>query len=117
LDSTKKEVDRFIEASLINNYKTIDSIESEIKNIPSKIDVKRIYSENETKLKEIIASKNYEEGLRVCNLKGQVINGLGNTLIANYKEMSLKRVSNSEGSQELIRTKYFKELMIEIENN
>jgi len=110
LDLTKKLIDRRIIGCLVEDYSSLNSIEEQIKNIPNQIDVASIYSENKTRLKKFLFDQNYSQVLGFCNLKGQIVDGLGNRmLMSNYKNMALKRISQSNELQEFLRDNIFSE--------
>lgn len=111
LDLTKKLIDRKIMGCLVENYSSVSSIELQVRNIPNQIDVSGIYADSKTRLKEYLLDKNYFKVLGFCNLKGQIINGLGNKLLMqNYKNLALKRISQSDELQESLRKNYFSEI-------
>lgn len=113
LESTKKIVDRYIEGSLVENTKSLDSIIDEVEKISLGIDIRELFFENKKALEDVIESRDYFKALKICNLKGQIINGLGNkSLMPKYRDIALKRVAIDEGLQDLIRMKYFSEITI-----
>lgn len=114
LDLTKKLVDRKIMGSLVEDYSSLDLINAQVKSIPDQIDVSSIFSENKEKFKNYLDNHDYTRALRFCNLKGQIINGLGNKLLmSDYKNMALRRIAQNNELQTIIRQEYFSELPIE----
>lgn len=80
--------------------------------IPTKINVDQIYSEVSEKITHLLNQKDYEQLLQVCNLKGEILNGLGNTLLDNnYTERAIKRIQFDGSLRDTLKNKYFKNLV------
>lgn len=117
LAQTKLEVDVLIKGSLINKYESINSIQNEVDCISSNIDVDKIYKEIDNKFIKVLKEDEYNELIKICNLKGKVLNGLGNKLLfVNYKNHALKKISNDESLQVALRYNYFCNLTAEKQN-
>ncbi|MCK1158677.1 hypothetical protein [Streptococcus uberis] len=64
-------------------------------------------------LEKIISDKNYEELLKVCNLKKEISRGLANDLLdKNYEEKAKQRIMNDEELKCYLREKYFSFLFV-----
>lgn len=117
LDLTKKLVDRKITGCLVENYSSLDLIETQVENIPDQVDVSTIFSENKLKLESYLLDRNYSKALGFCNLKGQIVDALGNkVLMPDYRNMALRRIAQSNELQIIIRENYFSEIPIEKED-
>ncbi|WEG73490.1 AAA family ATPase [Vagococcus intermedius] len=112
LSMAKNHIDTLIEGSLVENFTSKDGISNHISMIPTKINVDQIYNEISEKITHLLNQKDYEQLLQVCNLKGEILNGLGNTLLdSNYAERAIKRIQLDGSLRDTLKSKYFKNLI------
>ncbi|MFS9131164.1 DUF4435 domain-containing protein [Streptococcus australis] len=115
----KKKLDEFMESHFIEKSKptkhdaqefleglvTRFNVTSTVKNITSIVD-------------ESIFSSDFASILKVCNLKNEIINQLGDDLITrDFKNKSINRITINPELQKLLRNKYFGELVTLLNNN
>ena len=115
----KKKLDEFMESHFIEKSKptkhdaqefleglvTRFNVTSTVKNITSIVD-------------ESIVSSDFASILKICNLKNEIINQLGDDLITrDFKNKSINRITINPELQNLLRNKYFGELVTLLNNN
>lgn len=118
-NALKKKLDEFMESHFIEKSKptkhdaqefleglvTRFNVTSTVKNITSIVD-------------ESIFSSDFASILKVCNLKNEIINQLGDDLITrDFKNKSINRITINPELQKLLRNKYFGELVTLLNNN
>ena len=97
---TKHDAQEFLEG-LVTRF----NVTSTVKNITSIVD-------------ESIFSSDFASILKVCNLKNEIINQLGDDLITrDFKNKSINRITINPELQKLLRNKYFGELVTLLNNN
>lgn len=112
LSLTKEKVDMLIKRSLINNIQSKESIKEEVENISGNIDVEDIYQSNSKNVNQIIEKGTYKDLIKVCNLKGEILNDLGNKyLFPKYKEYAIKKISIDNELQKKLVKRYFSGFM------
>ena len=115
----KKKLDEFMESHFIEKSKptkhdaqefleglvTRFNVTSTVKNITSIVDESKF-------------SSDFASILKVCNLKNEIINQLGDDLITrDFKNKSINRITINPELQKLLRNKYFGELVTLLNNN
>lgn len=112
LDYVKKNADSFTFKEKIVKYSKLDDIKEGLKKI-SEYNVDIVYESKKMELEKIISDKNYEELLKVCNLKKEISRGLANDLLdKNYEEKAKQRIMNDEELKCYLREKYFSFLFV-----
>ena len=77
------------------------------------IDIDKLWQENESKLLSIISNREYDEALKICCLEhGEIISGLGNTIIPDYAAIALGVLRENDNLAIAIRKKYFPNISI-----
>lgn len=107
LTATKNAVDEYVQKEKIQKYDSLESIKDSIKHI-SEYDVDNKHDEFLKKTNEVIDEKDYNELLRICNLKYEVSNGIANTCLdSDYTDKAIQQIMiNGELQRELCK-KYF----------
>lgn len=111
----KTQVDEKLRNAIIDDKhnKTKEDIKTNFSHIIEMIDIDKLWQENESKLTSIISNRNYDEALRICCLEhGEIISGLGNTVIPDYAAIALGVLRENEKLAVAIRKKYFPDISI-----
>ena len=106
----KTQVDEKLRNAIIDDKhnKTKEDIETNFAHIIEMIDIDKMWKENEDKLTSIISNRNYDEALRICCLEhGEIISGLGNTIIPDYAAIALGVLRENDKLAIAIKEKYF----------
>lgn len=114
----KKRLDEFMEGHLIETREpTEDDALAFLENLSEKFDI-TVTLGNITKIVEdSIASSDFSAILKICNLKNEIINHRGNTIIVpNFKDKALKRIALDNNLSKELRHKYFEELEAKLLN-
>lgn len=99
----RSKCNKIFENRRIENFKSISEIENSKNEIFSEIDLKKFQNELETELEKIISENNYEEMLRVCSLKNEIIRTprVGGIIDREYKEYPMKCLNVIKRNKEL----------------
>lgn len=111
----KTQIDEILQHSVIDDKtnKTKEAMKANLETIIKKIDVDRLWQEYESNLTDIISHNKYEEALRICCLEhGEIISGLGNKIIPNYRSIALGVLRDNTQLAKAIRDKYFGDSVI-----
>lgn len=109
----KKKLDEFMEGNLINNNEpTRDDAEIFLEGLSTEFDLTSKL-ENITKIVEdSLDASDFSSILKICNLKKEIINQLGNTVVTrDFKNKALSTIATDSELQNILRTKYFSELV------
>ena len=88
-------------------YKKVKDIAENLAKI-AEYDVKRIYTEKVKEIEAIVAANNYEDLLRICNLKAEISKGLADRkLDGNYIVKAIQQIQTNEELKATMRKKYF----------
>lgn len=107
LNYVKKNADSFAFKEKVESYSNLDDIKDSLKKV-SKYNVDIIYNNKKLELEKIISEKNYQELLKICNLKKEISKGLANDLLdKNYEEKAKQRIISDEQLKSYLIEKYF----------
>ena len=109
----KKKLDEFMEGNLINNNEpTRDDAEIFLEGLSTEFDLTSKLG-NITKLVEdSLDASDFSSILKICNLKKEITNQLGNTVVTrDFKNKALSKIATDSELQNILRTKYFSELV------
>lgn len=107
LNNTALNVNEFLSKEKIQNHKNIESIAENLAKI-AEYNVERIYTEKVKEIEAIVAANNYEDLLRICNLKAEISKGLANRkLDGNYIVKAIQQIQTNEELKATMRKKYF----------
>ena len=71
-------------------------------------DVKMVYSEKIEQIQTIVQKKDYEQLLKVCNLKAEITRGLANRMLdSDYVIKATQQIQANAELKELLRKEYF----------
>ena len=102
-----------MEGNLIkNNEPTKDDAEAFLESLSKEFDL-TLKLGNITKIVEYsLDASDFSSILKICNLKKEIINQLGNTVITrDFKNKALNKIATDSELQNILRTKYFSELV------
>lgn len=109
--AVKKEIDGELESYRVQNDKSIESIKMEMSELSDKLaDINAIASKISSSLDNALQSQNYDDLLILCNLKKEVLNGLGNSLDHDYAKKAKHALANDLELQKQIKAKFFKDI-------
>lgn len=111
----KTQVDEKFRNAIIDDKhnKTKEDIKTNFSHIIEMIDIDKLWQENESKLLSIISNREYDEALKICCLEhGEIISGLGNTIIPDYAAIALGVLRENDNLAIAIRKKYFPNISI-----
>lgn len=111
----KTQVDEALKNVVIDDKtnKTKEDIKNNYLAIVQKIDIDKLWLDNESKVTSIINNRNYDEALKICCLAhGEVLSGLGNIIIPDYAAIALGVLRNNTQLAMKIRNKHFSEINI-----
>ena len=109
----KKKLDEFMEGNLVkNNEPTKDDAQAFLESLSKEFDL-TLKLGNITKIVEYsLDASDFSSILKICNLKKEIINQLGNTVITrDFKNKALSKIATDSELQNILRTKYFSELV------
>lgn len=109
----KKKLDEFMEGNLIkNNEPTEDDAKTFLDSLSKEFDL-TLKLGNITKIVEdALGASDFSSILKICNLKKEIINQLGDIVITrDFKNKALSRIATDSELQNILRTKYFSELV------
>ncbi|MBJ8326382.1 DUF4435 domain-containing protein [Streptococcus pacificus] len=114
----KKQVDDYIQNTFIQNKEPSKSdILEFFDSLKTNFNTDSKYQKIIDKIEKALETSNYHSILKICNLKGQVLNGLGDKLLENnYQLKALKRIELDNSLREKMREKYFATLIGKVNN-
>ena len=80
----------------------------------SEIDIDEKINKLENKISKIVKDKNYEEALKVSNLKYLFKSKTKELFDLNYEKICLNKIKDSKDLRKKLRNKYFSELSSEL---
>lgn len=115
----KKKLDEFMEGHFIEKNKpTKHDAQKFLKGLVTRFDVTSTVETITSIVEEALVSSNFSSILKICNLKKEIINQLGDTVITrNFKNKALSSIATDSELQNLLRNKYFSELVTLLNNN
>lgn len=115
----KKKLDEFMEGHFIEKNKpTKHDAQKFLKGLVTRFDVTSKVETITSIVEEALVSSNFSSILKICNLKKEIINQLGDTVITrNFKNKALSSIATDSELQNLLRNKYFSELVTLLNNN
>lgn len=110
--AVKKEIDGELENYRIQDDKSIENIKAEMLGLSEKLaDIDAIAEKISGSLESALEAKDYDTLLILCNLKGEILNGLGNTnLDHDYAKKAKHALANDLKLQNQIKAKFFKDI-------
>lgn len=114
----KKRVDEFLEGNCIQNNKpSKEDVEEFLKNLVNEFDTSSTVDNITSIVEASLDSSDFSAILKICNLKNEIINHRGNTIIVpNFKDKALKRIALDNNLSKELRHKYFEELEAKLLN-
>lgn len=114
----KKKLDEFMEGHFIEKNKpTKHDAQKFLKGLVTRFDVTSTVGTITSIVEEALVSSNFSSILKICNLKKEIINQLGDTVITrNFKNKALSSIATDSELQNLLRNKYFSELVTLLNN-
>ena len=109
----KKKLDEFMEGHFIEKNKpTKHDAQKFLEGLVTRFDVSSTVETITSIVEEALVSSNFSSILKICNLKKEIINQLGDTVITrNFKNKALSRIATDSELQNILRTSYFSELV------
>lgn len=103
-------VENKFKSQIVNDkiIKSKDDFCLEVKRIFENIDAESIWGECEGLIDDVLSKNDYQAALRYCCLQhNEVLNGIANRYIHNYRELALSVLGNDTEFAESIKKKYF----------
>ena len=109
----KKKLDEFMEGNLINNNEpTRDDAEIFLEGLSTEFDLTSKLGNITKIVEDSLDASDFSSILKICNLKKEITNQLGNTVVTrDFKNKALSKIATDSELQNLLRTKYFSELV------
>lgn len=109
----KKKLDEFMEGNLINNNEpTRDDAEIFLEGLSTEFDLTSKLGNITKIVEDSLDASDFSSILKICNLKKEIINQLGNTVVTrDFKNKALSTIATDSELQNILRTKYFSELV------
>lgn len=109
----KKKLDEFMEGNLINNNEpTRDDAEIFLEGLSTEFDLTSKLGNITKIVEDSLDASDFSSILKICNLKKEIINQLGNTVVTrDFKNKALSKIATDSELQNILRTKYFSELV------
>ena len=115
----KKRLDEFMESHFIEKSEPNEhDAHVFLDSIASEFDVASTFNKINSIVVESLASYDFSRILKICNLKKEIIDYRGNTVITpKFKEKALSRITLKSDLQKKLRHKYFEELEAKLLNH
>ena len=115
----KKRLDEFMESHFIEKSEPNEhDAHVFLDSIASEFDVASTFNKINSIVVESLASSDFSGILKICNLKKEIIDYRGNTVITpKFKEKALSRITLKSDLQKKLRHKYFEELEAKLLNH
>lgn len=115
----KKRLDEFMESHFIEKSEPNEhDAHVFLDSIASEFDVASTFNKINSIVVESLASSDFSRILKICNLKKEIIDYRGNTVITpKFKEKALSRITLKSDLQKKLRHKYFEELEAKLLNH
>ena len=109
----KKKLDEFMEGNLINNNEpTRDDAEIFLEGLSTEFDLTSKLGNITKIVEDSLDASDFSSILKICNLKKEITNQLGNTVVTrDFKNKALSKIATDSELQNILRTKYFSELV------
>ena len=114
----KKRLDEFMESHFIEKSEPNEhDAHVFLDSLASEFDVDSTFNKINSIVVESLASSDFSRILKICNLKKEIIDYRGNTVITSkFKEKALSRITLDSDLQKELRHKYFEELEAKLLN-
>ena len=107
LYNTMLDTNEFLTKEKIQQCGSVEEIEENLLKISHR-DVKMVYSEKIEQIQTIVQKKDYEQLLKVCNLKAEITRGLANRMLdSDYVIKATQQIQANAELKELLRKEYF----------
>ena len=115
----KKRLDEFMESHFIEKSEPNEhDAHVFLDSLASEFDVDSTFNKINSIVVESLASSDFSRILKICNLKKEIIDYRGNTVITSkFKEKALSRITLDSDLQKELRHKYFEELEAKLLNH
>lgn len=112
----KKRLDEFMESHFIEKSEPNEhDAHVFLDSLASEFDVDSTFNKINSIVVESLASSDFSRILKICNLKKEIIDYRGNTVITpKFKEKALSRITLDSDLQKELRHKYFEELEMKL---
>ncbi|WP_312040211.1 AAA family ATPase [Macrococcoides bohemicum] len=108
LGIVKSRAENLLSSQKIQNCKELGELKDNFKLIFDSIDLEVIYEEEKQRLETAISNNEYEEILKMCNLKNEVLMGVPNREgYKNYHNEAVALIQNDNELKEILKDKYF----------
>ena len=106
-------IDGYLESKKIDKCKDVNDIKNNLQTILN-IDVDDIYSDIRNEIDKVIREKNYNNLLKVCNLKREISKGLADKYLdKDYECKAIEHIATDKELQQKLLSKYFGTLIDE----
>lgn len=102
-----------MEGNLINNNEpTRDDAEIFLEGLSTEFDLTSKLGNITKIVEDSLDASDFSSILKICNLKKEITNQLGNTVVTrDFKNKALSKIATDSELQNILRTKYFSELV------
>lgn len=115
----KKKLDEFMEGHFIEKNKpTKHDAQEFLEGLVTRFNVTSTVENITSIVEESLVSSDFSSILKICNLKNEIINQLGDAqIVRDFKNKSINRITIDSELQNSLRNKYFGELITLLNNN
>ena len=115
----KKKLDEFMEGHFIEESKpTKHDAQEFLEGLVTRFNVTSTVENITSIVEESLVSSDFSSILKICNLKNEIINQLGDAqIVRDFKNKSINRITIDSELQNSLRNKYFGELITLLNNN
>lgn len=107
LSYVKNKIDEKLESYKITSTKKLDDIKNDLAYIAN-LDADNLFLTKVAEIDQIIKDKNYEQLLRICNLKKEITRSIATKYLdADYEEKVKQRIIIDKDLQMYLKNKYF----------
>ncbi|MGX1435583.1 AAA family ATPase [Mammaliicoccus sciuri] len=108
LDIVKSRVENLLSSKKLQNCKEFNELYASFKMIFDSIDLDKIYNAEKLKLEVILKNKEYENLLKICNLKKEILMGVPSREgYKDYHKDAVALIQNNNVLKEILKKKYF----------
>lgn len=107
LSYVKAKIEEYLENHKIRSTKKLEDMKKDLTNITN-LDLDKLFNTKMNEIDKIIKNKNYEELLKICNLKKEITKSIAtNCLDKDYEEKAKQRIAVDKELQLYLRDEYF----------
>ena len=100
-------INNHFKINMLKEKRELNSLKTELQNILKEDIIQKNFDIRLDEIEGFIKTKDYENALRICDFKGQLIGYIAAEIINDYKERIFTHISTEKEIQDKIKKKYF----------